>query len=138
LPLYQYGTLKVPAAAANHRQFVPTQNSTLAAYQQISSDEAGDQQVAEFSAFSSRTPRHPPFQRRFRIIHHHKAAATALGRMSLNPFCILPELPFGSGAVWRVSPTMIGSCGAAARRNDWVRRSGTGSSGQEETEHGKL
>lgn len=83
--LYQYGTLKVPAAARANRQTACANSIklVLAAYQQISSDEAGDEQVAAFLSILFETllailrfnglPNHPSPQ---------SDGDEALGRMS--------------------------------------------------------
>jgi hypothetical protein len=83
--LYQYGTVKVPAAAKAKRQTACANSIklVLAAYQQISSDEAGDQDVAAFLSILFETllailrfnglPNHPSPQ---------SDGDEALGRMS--------------------------------------------------------
>jgi hypothetical protein len=83
--LYQYGTLKVPASARANRQTACANSIklVLVAYQQISSDETGDQQVAAFLSILFETllailrfnglPNHPSPQ---------SDGDEALGRMS--------------------------------------------------------
>jgi hypothetical protein len=83
--LYQYGTLKVPAAARAHRQGACANSVKLVliAYQQISSDESDGQQVATFLSILFETLL---AILRFNGLPNHPSPQTdgdeALGRMS--------------------------------------------------------